>query len=823
MYKGATEQITAHGEVDVIDAKPAQHKLPFLAQMLLTIAATLIAIPGSGQVCTQPTVTMTMTPNAPSLVIGQTQQFTVSGTFSDNSTQDLTNSVAWNSTNSAAAIVSSTGLVTPVGSGSATIQATLGSDRVSTTVTVLAGYLQWTAGDAGAAQVSRTYMSNNVTAGDLILVFSHWDNPDVTASASDNLGNTYIPISDAVTVGTARFQAWYAKNINGGPLGVTVTYSGTTTSFSLVDAMEYSGLDTTAPLDTYALGTGSGSFQDSGPTPMTKSSNDVIIGMFGFGGYGVPYTAGAGFTLRNYDASSMLEDQVVTSMGSYHATATSGVPSSWAAYAIAFKLATQPALSAALDLGMVTGGTADIGVVSLSSPAPANGVLVNLSSSNTAVASVPASILIPAGQTTASFPVNTSSVAATTLVSIFASYAGAQQTVNLTVEPPLQQMAQDVFNRANGTSLGPNWTPLIGTNIAALQLVSQQIESAAVSPSMSKEMYYGGLNWSPNQYSEAQVVSATGDGYEGPAVRMTSNDTYYACLVLATGAGNAKVQIVSENSGNQAILASSTTATVAPGDTIRCTVQDTSLTMTDQTTSTMLLSFSDSGIASGYPGVVDNAGSVAVSNYVMANWAGGADRASLVLSQIASDDFNRPDALNLGSNWHVGTGHGPVQIVSQQAQPYPDGGVQPSKEHYVASGPFPNDQWAQLQVVFEDTIGDLAVELRASDSSDTMYVCDINLTGAAGTAETRLVRVLNGVITPLVIDQQWSVISPGDYIRGQVQGNLISLINVTTGSLLLTTVDTSVTSGYPGISLQAVTGAPADHIAGNWSAGKFGN
>ena len=100
-----------------------------------------------------------------------------------------------------------------------------------------------------------------------------------------------------------------------------------------------------------------------------------------------------------------------------------------------------------------------------------------------------------------------------------------------------------------------------------------------------------------------------------------------------------------------------------------------------------------------------------------------------------------------------------------------------------------------------------------------MYVCDVNLTGPAGTAETRLVKVFNGTITALVIDQQWSVVSPGDYIRGQVQGNLISLIDVTKSTLLLTTFDNTVTSGYPGISLQAVTGTPSDHIATNWSGG----
>ena len=223
--------------------------------------------------------------------------------------------------------------------------------------------------------------------------------------------------------------------------------------------------------------------------------------------------------------------------------------------------------------------------------------------------------------------------------------------------------------------------------------------------------------------------------------------------------------------------------------------------MTDETTSTTLLTASDASIPSGYPGLIDSAGTASVTDYVMANWAGGDSSPSLTLQQVASDDFNRANAQNLGTNWHVGPGHGPIQIVSDQIEPYPAGGQQPSKEHYVAAGAFPNDQWGRLQAVVQDTVGDLACELRASDTEDTMYVADLNVTGGPGTGETRIVKVLQGNIIPLVIDQQWSSVSPGDYIRGQVQGSLITLIDDTTGVLLLTTFDTDVTSGYPGVSI----------------------
>ena len=209
------------------------------------------------------------------------------------------------------------------------------------------------------------------------------------------------------------------------------------------------------------------------------------------------------------------------------------------------------------------------------------------------------------------------------------------------------------------------------------------------------------------------------------------------------------------------------------------------------------------------------------SSDLLMNWAAGDISAPLTLQQVASDNFNRADATDLGPNWHVGFGHGPLQIVGQQIEPYTAGGIPPSKEHYFAAGAFPNDQWSQLQIDVEDAIGDNAVEVRASDATDTLYVLDVNLTGAAGTAETRIASVVNGTITPLVIDQTWSTVNPGDYIRGQANGNLLSLIDVTTGTLLLSVTDSTVKSGYPGISMQVLNGGQADHVAGNWSGGLF--
>jgi hypothetical protein len=74
-----------------------------------------------------PTVTLVsiaVTPGNLSIANGATVQLTATGTYSDNSPQDLTTQVLWSSSDSTKATVSSTGLVTAIATGSTTLTAT---------------------------------------------------------------------------------------------------------------------------------------------------------------------------------------------------------------------------------------------------------------------------------------------------------------------------------------------------------------------------------------------------------------------------------------------------------------------------------------------------------------------------------------------------------------------------------------------------------------------------------------------------------------------------------------------------------------------------
>jgi Bacterial Ig-like domain (group 2) len=86
------------------------------------------------------TVTLTdlkLTPISPSISLGDTQQFTATADFSDNSSQDVTTTADWSSSNTSVSTIS-VGLAKGVGSGDTQITATYsqGSSTVSFTTSL---------------------------------------------------------------------------------------------------------------------------------------------------------------------------------------------------------------------------------------------------------------------------------------------------------------------------------------------------------------------------------------------------------------------------------------------------------------------------------------------------------------------------------------------------------------------------------------------------------------------------------------------------------------------------------------------------------------
>ena len=83
----------------------------------------------------------------------------------------------------------------------------------------------------------------------------------------------------------------------------------------------------------------------------------------------------------------------------------------------------------------VTGGGSSTATLTLDTPAPAGGLIVSLSSDTPGAATVPDSVVIPGGASTASFPITTVGVSAVIVAKITATLNGSPLSATLTVLP----------------------------------------------------------------------------------------------------------------------------------------------------------------------------------------------------------------------------------------------------------------------------------------------------------------------------------------------------------------------------------------------------
>jgi uncharacterized protein YjdB len=106
-----------------------------------TLTATSAAISGTTTVTVQVAglQSITLSPTGPSIKQGETEQFMATGHLQDGTTQDITDSVTWTSSNEEVATIDATGVATALSvtaSSTTTIKATSGTVSATTTLPV---------------------------------------------------------------------------------------------------------------------------------------------------------------------------------------------------------------------------------------------------------------------------------------------------------------------------------------------------------------------------------------------------------------------------------------------------------------------------------------------------------------------------------------------------------------------------------------------------------------------------------------------------------------------------------------------------------------
>jgi len=218
------------------------------------------------------------------------------------------------------------------------------------------------AGAASASQLSVLYTQSQVS-GDLNIVVVGWrDTIAVPTSVTDTKGNVYTLALGPTTLSGQLSQSIYlAKNIIAATAGsntVTVAFNSGATAPE-VRILEYGGVDANNPLDGAVGGSGNTATTDSGAANTTYA-NDLLIGA---SLVSTSTTApGAGYTTRIITTNgNLVEDELVSATGSYHATSTLSSAGAWIMQIVALRAAgAPPAPSAPGSLTAVASSTSEI-------------------------------------------------------------------------------------------------------------------------------------------------------------------------------------------------------------------------------------------------------------------------------------------------------------------------------------------------------------------------------------------------------------------------------------------------------------------------------
>lgn len=238
-------------------------------------------------------VSIAVTPANPGIVVGTSQQFIATGTFSNSTTQDLTSTVTWSSSAPSIATITQTGKASSVAAGSTTITAALGGKSGTTVLNVTA------AAAATLQSIAVTPTSQTIAAGSTQQfsatgTFSNSATQDLTTqvtwSSSDNLIASITPNGKitALSEGTTTITASFGGKSGSQSLTVTHavlsgTWEGTYLIYDAVDKSQLGPYSFKMVLDqsgANVTGTASLRYKDAGQVPAIGplTVESVIVG-----------------------------------------------------------------------------------------------------------------------------------------------------------------------------------------------------------------------------------------------------------------------------------------------------------------------------------------------------------------------------------------------------------------------------------------------------------------------------------------------------------------------------------------------------------------
>lgn len=206
--------------------------------MVLSISFTLSGCGAGGgsstgeNTSTATLTTLSITPANPSIAKGTSQQFTATGTYSDNTTKDLTTFVNWSSAGPSVATISNTGLTTTVGTGATTIMANDASTGINGSANLMVTAAQLVSIEVTPINPS---IANGTTKQFTATgVFSDGTTQDLTAQVTWSSSNTGIATIDSAGLATAANTGSATISATSGSISGTTTLTVTAATLTSI-------------------------------------------------------------------------------------------------------------------------------------------------------------------------------------------------------------------------------------------------------------------------------------------------------------------------------------------------------------------------------------------------------------------------------------------------------------------------------------------------------------------------------------------------------------------------------------------------------------
>ena len=576
-----------------------------VAAGVTTITATSETKTGTSSVTVTlaPVNTVTVAPATAGLVLGVTPTQQLAATLRDAANNVLTGRVVtWTSSNTAAATVDASGLVTAVGAGATTITATsetkTGTSSITVTlapvntVTVTPSSASLVVGITPTQQLTATLRdaANNVLTGRVVT----WTSSNAAAATVDGNG-----LVTAVGAGATTITATSETKTGTSSITVTVapvnTVTVTPSSASLVLGITSTQQLTATPRD---------------------AVNNVLTGRL------------VTWTSSNTAAATVDASGLVTAVGAGATTITATSETKTGTSSITVTLAPVNTVTVTPSSASLVVGITPTQQLTATLRDAANNVLsgrvVTWTSSNTAAATVDASGLVTAvaaGATTitATSETKTGTSSITVTLAPVNTVTVAPATAGLVLGvTPTQQLAATLRDAANNvlsgrvvtwtssntaaatvdasglvTAVGAGATTITATSetktgTSSITVTLAPVNTVTVTPSSASLV----VGITPTQQLTATLRDAANNVLTGRVVTWTSSNTAAATvdgngLVTAVGAGATTITATSETKTGT----SSITVTVAPVNTVTVTPSSASLvlgiTSTQQLTATL--------------------------------------------------------------------------------------------------------------------------------------------------------------------------------------------------------------------------------------------